>query len=509
MRLYGTTWTVLVSTLAGCSLLYSPNNLPDPRIDAATPVDAAPPPDMPTDVNLDNLVLESVSPTTLLEGQGTGGSRPAVLVITGGNIGPDATIELVPVDSPAPTIVIDNDSTVRSPSGSAVAVSLTVPIDPTRGSDGASDAMFTVQVTQTGGMGVVTKPVPGAMIKLTNLPELTAPITNSAQLAPLYSTIAVPGGLTFAAGGPRALIRAVGSIELGDVHADAAGPIAGPGGSAGGATGAVGGGPSGGKPGAVLARSSPASAGFAASALLVAGAGGGYGEAGKNGTGIGASTDGGGPSGDAFIMAFASNVSSGGGGGTGNAGGGGGGTVEITAGGTLVVGQVTARGAAPSTGNGGGGSGGAIVVRAGGAATVGALSTAPGKPGGASGDGGRGRVRYDLPAQGAAPAADAGSATQGAMFSPSSATTNPVITTAARPSFQLISAAAGTTFTVFVVSAANVTTESKTVSFGSATAIVAPSMPLNTGYNQICVTVPGGNLTLVESSNCIAVAYVP
>src|SRR4029079_13646704 len=61
--------------LAGCSLIYNPNNLPDPRmIDAAM-----------VDTNACAVQVDGVSPTTIDEGQGDGGSLPALVVLHGNN----------------------------------------------------------------------------------------------------------------------------------------------------------------------------------------------------------------------------------------------------------------------------------------------------------------------------------------------------------------------------------------------------------------------------------------
>src|SRR5205807_10558266 len=66
----------IAPAIAGCSLIYNPNNLPDPRsIDAAL-----------VDSNPCALVLDSITPNAVLEGSGDASSPPAVLVIHGNNI---------------------------------------------------------------------------------------------------------------------------------------------------------------------------------------------------------------------------------------------------------------------------------------------------------------------------------------------------------------------------------------------------------------------------------------
>src|SRR5712672_4576465 len=61
--------------VAGCSLIYNPNNLPDPRmIDAAI-----------VDVNPAMPMVLDFGPDSIDEGQGEGGSVPALLVVHGQN----------------------------------------------------------------------------------------------------------------------------------------------------------------------------------------------------------------------------------------------------------------------------------------------------------------------------------------------------------------------------------------------------------------------------------------
>src|SRR3954463_2785701 len=77
----------IAPAVAGCSLIYNPNNLPDPRmIDAAV-----------VDSNPCALVVDSVTPSVIDEGQGDNGSAPALLVVHGNNIvSTDLQIELRP-----------------------------------------------------------------------------------------------------------------------------------------------------------------------------------------------------------------------------------------------------------------------------------------------------------------------------------------------------------------------------------------------------------------------------
>jgi hypothetical protein len=505
MKLTGTTWLVVaMSALAGCSLLYSPNNLPAPAIDSAVPIDAAIPPDLYVTMHPDLLALDTAGPLVLFEGQGTGGSRPAILVIKGSNIADDATVALLPAGGQASMIEIDNAHAAHAPG--VMAVPVTLPIDTSRGTTGKSDVALTVQVTQMAPPGAVETTIVKALegqVVLRNLPELDMPITSSASLAPLYSRVRLSVALSFAAStaGRPAVIRAVSSIELGDVHADGNGATPGTGGAGGGATQAAGGGPGGGRPGTLVD--------LAHLALLVAGSGGGFGETGFMGA---PSNPGGAASGEELLVSYASNASSGGGGGGANAGGGGGGTLELTAGGTLTTGKVTANGGrggdgALLAGAAGGGSGGAIVLRSGGPAKLGTVS-ASGGPGGTTtqtgGDGGAGRLRYDVPSFVGATPMMPSTSRRGAAFVEGI----PLITHDPRQILQLTSAVASDlAFKIFVLDADGITLETTSVMFTAPSVAIKPT--LTVGYNRVCVTPPAGNPTILESTNCIDIAYVP
>lgn len=479
------------SVLMGCSLLYNPSNLPSPPIDAAADAHIVFP---------DLLALTAVGPSVLLEGQGTGGSRPAILAIEGTDIASDATVALLPVDAQGspPVIEIDLAHAVHALGGTVLAIPVTLPVDPNRGKPSATEVMLTVQVTQMGANGSpVVKLLPGKL-KLRNLPELDTVITDVAALAPQYSQVSLAAGLTFAARASTspAVIRAVGAIDfgMGDVHADGSGQAPGPGGNAGGAKGAGGGGAGGGHPSGLLSGG-----------LLAAASGGGYGTAGGPGGAVGNANanPGGIATGDDFLRSYAANASSGGGGGDNNPGGGGGATLELTAGGTLTVGKVSANGG-NAGGNGGGGSGGAIVLRSGGTATLGTVTANGGGGGnGSAGDGGVGRVRYDVPALvGTAPAG----ARRGVAFDPSGGNI-PLATSDAHQPLRVISTTGTTDFKVFVLNTEGTTTASTSVTFGSASAVITPT--LVSGYNRVCVTPPGSTPDIVESTNCLDIAYVP
>src|SRR4051812_13903863 len=92
----------LTSALAvgACSLIYNPSNITKPDASHDGPVDAKPgPQDAPeviTDANAAALAVTSVDPAQIVEGQGSGGSRMAVLVVHGTNIVTGATISITP-----------------------------------------------------------------------------------------------------------------------------------------------------------------------------------------------------------------------------------------------------------------------------------------------------------------------------------------------------------------------------------------------------------------------------
>src|SRR5688500_16897858 len=99
------TGALMALALAGCSLVYNPNNLPNPGDtgdagrpgDASEVVDAAA--DAPVIVDATPSLLEilDIAPTELDEGQGEGGSLPGLFVIRGRNlVSSNLKIELTP-----------------------------------------------------------------------------------------------------------------------------------------------------------------------------------------------------------------------------------------------------------------------------------------------------------------------------------------------------------------------------------------------------------------------------
>jgi hypothetical protein len=493
--------------LGGCSFLYNPSGLPNAAIDGDIIEDAGIEIDQPTIVSPGELALAAVGPLVLLEGQGTGGSRPAVLAITGSNLAPEAVVTLVSAasDVPAPLIEVDNEHAVRSPSGTSIAVPVTLPIDVARG---AGEIALIVQVTQPGSEGAVVTRMLDGMVTLRTLPELSAPPVDSAML---YSRVALDAALSIAPGGAAPLvIRAVSSIELRDVHVDASQRNGGAGGAAGGVASMVGAGPGGGRPGGLLTGG-----------VIASGSGGGYSTTGGTGRDLLGNVNAGGAAAGDELLLLANNGSSGGGGGA-NAGGGGGGAIEITAGGTLTAGTITANGAAGGQGvallggPGGGGSGGKILLRAGATATITSV-TATGGAGGpqgssgiSAGGGAGGRLRYDVGALAGTPALPAASR-PGVSFSIEPGD-NPLIVTDSRQGFAVTTTVsaipANNVFDVYVFDAAMANTDSDELQFVTPVTIFTPK--LGPGFNRICVTPNGRNpLTDVTATTCIDVAYVP
>jgi hypothetical protein len=497
--------------LGGCSLLYNPDNLPAPARDAEPSIDQAIGREIDASVDASGedhaLAITAAAPHVLFEGQGVGGSRPAILVITGRNIADDAVVTLVPTVAAAagPMIEIDNAHAVRSGDHTMIAVPVSLAIDVGRG---AGDVALTVQIAQAGGS--VMAPLDG-QVRLHTLPELDAPPTGA--LALLYSRVQLTSTLTFApsaSAGP-VVIRAVSSIDVRDVHVDANQSVAGPGGGAGGAAGHAGTGPGGGLGGGLLNGG-----------VLMAGSGGGFGSAGGVGKpAVGGTSIAGGPiTGDDFL-AGPGNQSSGGGGGSIAAGGGGGGSLELTAGGTLKANTISANGGAGGndallSAAAGGGAGGAILLRAGGAATISKVTVAGGGGGDHSltgaavpGNGGDGRLRYDLPAIVGTPTLPAANRA-GVSFS-IKAGDNPLVMRDPLQGLAVttkVSATSSNAFDVYVFDADLTQLDTQNVTFTSPSPILKPR--LLQGYNHVCVTPHGRNPVIdAAATTCLDVAYIP
>jgi hypothetical protein len=396
---------ILVALGSGCSLILDTGDLPQRPDGRPGEIDAGPPDAPPVDANRMDFSVDSADPTELFEGAGAKGV-PVVVRFYGMNI-IDPTVAAAWSDGFADAVTVVESH--ASNTFDEIAVALRVPVRPDLDEGACGGVSIRFDFMQAGATMADAVDVP-----LHCLDELTD--INALDSAKTYSRIVVTAARSFAPTDPAPVLRAVEDIQISAaLDVDAEGRIAGPGsGCDGGTAGA----------------SSSCTGGGAA------GMGGGTITEGGGGGGGGYHTDGGGGAGVAGIMhgrdmlvplAMAgtegNHGSGGGGGGDGTlgnpgVGGGGGGTIQLIAGGEIVVSAgalVRARGAdgtagtgglGASGGGGGGGSGGAILVRAGAGvrfiggtfpwltAPKGAGGTSPGNDGGAGSDG---RVRIDQP----------------------------------------------------------------------------------------------------------------
>ena len=470
----------LSSTTGACSFLYNPDNL-GTQMDAAT----IPSDQFVGDADPSLLQVDDVGPRVLLEGQGAGGSRPALLTLRGHHFVAGIQVQLIAPGGEPVLFVVDNLNIVVAPGRDVLVVPVSLPVDVARGADMVP---MTIRVTQ----GAVTRQLEGKL-EIRNLDELgDAAVTDSALLAPLYSRIDHPTLITFAVtpGKPPAVFRAVSSIVLGDITANATAAAAGPGGGIGGAVASAGEGLGGGQPGSTT------------------GGAGGAGFSTVGGVGAGTGGAGGAQIGEPLIKGYATNHGSGGGGGSGSVGGGSGGTIEITAGGTVKVGKIEVNGANAAAGGvsgGGGGAGGVVVIRAGTSAELtGAISASPGAgstgTGLAGGAGRSGRIRIDVPLVLGAPPI-----TPPAHYGMS---LDPTSLRSTKDFMQPITSygTLGDTFNVFVLDAAGLATSQSATTFAATTNHITPT--LSPGINHVCVS-PNPSATVEEATNCIDIAYLP
>ncbi len=359
----GTRLALLLAGTSGCSLVYDPGRLPVDRDDAAVTdavvTDGSGPP-----------VITGLESGPLFEGQGSGGSRPAVIRIVGSNLDRVASWHARWTDGGVVTI----DDTGVAADGSAVVITVTFAVDATRES-GRRQLLVTAGGNTTAAEG-------STLVEMHPELVLDAGTTVNATLAPRYSRIEVMGPVRFGQGSTAVVLRSSGEIVVaGAVMADGVEGVGGP-------AACTSGCPGGGKPG-------PKQKG---------GGGGGFGSAGSPGASLGG--DGGQAVGDGWLIPFGAGANRGQPGGTGAEvsalGGGGGGALALWADGDVTLGEdVRAGGGDGRPSGGGGGSGGAILVHAGGTlrATGGQVRT-PGGMGARNagiegGAGGVGRVRFD------------------------------------------------------------------------------------------------------------------
>lgn len=389
--------------LAGCSILYNPDNLES--TDAAV-IDA--PIDAPTDADPNVFSISGVEPTAIDEGVGAANGRPALFILQGFSlIGDTANVSLQIMDMPTavPTLV---DFAIAD-NATQGGVAIRIPVIPEL-AEGAT-ATLRISVTQSG----VTE-TEDVMIRGRDELTLTSAAQPELVNGQLYSQITVPAAANVHFAGADVIrLRATAGITIdGVVDGDAIGATPGPHGCLGGGSDSPGNcSTGGGRQGASAAMLS-----------LNAGSGGGGGAFGAVATGGSGAMAGmpGMPTGNEMLVPIESAVdqegnrgNGGGGGGAGllnapgGVGGAGGGVLYVKAGGDITVGAMGAlrvrggNGTVANNSGGGGGSGGALLVRAGGTimSTTRWLS-APAGTGGIGGGqvngggaGSAGRIRVD------------------------------------------------------------------------------------------------------------------
>lgn len=489
----------VAGTLGGCSLIYNPSNLPPVDKDAGT--DAPPDAEVILDADPTMLALTSVTPTTIYEGDGIEGSRPAVLVIHGMQIieGAQVTLTEHGTTNAIASLTVDNSKAGVSANGFDLAVPVSAAIDPNMGPIGVD-----ITVTQGTGASMVSKTLPAiptdpAPVTLQGLPELDA----TAVLTPgthEYSRIKV-AALGVMPGAVGLDLRVHSSVEItGALTANAMGQLAGAGGSNGPpganalATGAVGSGPAPGMP---------------------SGGGGGFGTPGLKGASGADSGTGGTPQ----VKSLAANKGSSGAAGSGGlsaaggAAGGSGGTIVVTAGGMVTIGAAQAIGGNGSNPTvighgdaGGGGSGGLVLLRSNGPMMVNDIdvSGGVGTTGGNVGHGGLGRIRLDAPNVVAPTALHSATVFRGPMF----ATNTPLITREERPEIT-VTGQDMQAFGYYVIAEDGSIRGPHMVSILSGQNTFPLQDPLFRGLNTVCLLVGDSDLTaLDEAKNCITLAFL-
>lgn len=400
---------VPAALIAGCSILYNPDNLPQetdaPEVDA--PVDA------PVDVNPDLFDVTAVEPSTIDEGVGSDGGRHALFVLRGAAILADqATVEVSFVPDPSgdggipatlPPSAADIDFAVAADHARA-AVTMPIPVIP----ELPHGATLTMRISVT--QNDVTR---SQDVTINGLDEriIDAPADHDRAK---YSRITVASDVRFTGADPIRLVATAGVALDAIANADAIGASPGAHGAPAGTNNAPGSFP-------------PGGGGSGTNAALLGlnngsgGGGGGFGTPGQPGSGAMAGAAGERTGEDMLVPietgpGSAGNRGNGGGGGgngllnaAGGVGGAGGGVIYLRAGGDINVGELGGLRAAGGNGTaaqgsgGGGGSGGALLVRTGGTIIsttrwlsapfgLGAVTTNSG------GNGGLGRIRIDAAA---------------------------------------------------------------------------------------------------------------
>ena len=507
----------LAATTAACSILYNPNNL---REDAAPDTRATVDAEIILDTNPEALALDGVEPGVLEEGQGAGGSYATILVIHGMQlVANNTTVAITAHDGsgPIPGLVVDNAQLDISADGRDLAVPIAFAVDITRGAT-TPRVRVDVTVSQMGPTGLVIRtlaalPGDAAVLQLAYLDELTnaSPELVAGAIAPggyRYARVVVTGGLRPSTNAGPLRIAAVSSISItGITDVKAVLGTAHGGGNSGGNGGGA----------STLGPAISGGTGAGAGGGKSSGGGGGFGGAGAGGALGGAAT------GDDGLRDLATDRSSGGGGGAGGVGvgsfgggvgGAGGGAIELTAGGDLAIGDLTAIGgdgtataAAGNAGAGGGGSGGTVLLRARHVLSFTSV-LASGGLAGVSGSvasfaGGDGRVRIDVPAL-------AMDATPAAFRGPMLAAGSSLIVRTALPTLAVIGAK-NRSFGYFFTNhaGAQAGTPHLIGPSGMQNLTLPVDQPLARGINHFCLLVDGATAASPpEAMNCFDLVYL-
>lgn len=504
---------LLAPALAGCSLIYNPNNLPNPPVEAG--IDT---PQLPgdasagavRDANDAMLTINDITPASIDEGQGDAGSLPGVFVIRGHNIvNAKLKVELIPPEGVTVLVEPVTDA-LASHNGDYLAFTAIAHVDTALATDVALGVKVSQEISPQYGGGTATQllPVP---LTLHGLPELTSTSpgvnkTTKVVTTPLpqakYSKVdlsdVAPVKLVTTTSAVGA-ITAVSSIAMGAIIADATTTTPGPGGFA-------------------TAGPGVGASGQTAIVIGIGGGGGGAGLAARGSDGATAGAVGGGsggpPTGDDKILSLQDNLASAGGTGGGGLGalggipggkaGAGGGMVVLVAGGDITTGTISALGGNGSTSGstGGGGAGGTVVVRtANGALTIGTIRVKGGNGSSMTvGNGSVGRVRWDAPA-GTNPASPDKAPHRGPAF------VAPARIVAAAQAYAL-SGTTGDELDVRVTDQDNTPHTGEHISFNSK-GVATTTPTLFAGYNLVCVKLMGGTLTEPVANACVDVVFLP
>jgi hypothetical protein len=479
--------------LAGCSLLYNPSNITPPLKDAPAPdVGPGDGPEMLVDADPTHPTIATVDPSAVAEGTGDDpGSREALLVITGTNFVPGATVTVAAKNGTDDAkIVVDTANVVVSADNHFIAVPLVAHVGAT------SNAQPCATATPVAMPLTITVMQNGASVSfdwtLACLPKLTGTNASLPTTAPnVFSSVALTGTLSAADTTNPLIVRATSTISIGgNIAASATNATQGPGGQAG--------------PGAGLSGTGP---GFGGGGSTTSGAGG-AGFAGKGGDGGGA-TNGGMSTGEPLVSSYTTNLGSSGGGGDGAAGGAGGGTIELTAGGKLSVHGIAANGGNGGGGvtSGGGGAGGVILLRGTTVTLGGALTVTGGSPGSFvtanGGAGASGRIRVDAQAT-------SGTVPAGAHIGIAFDANQPYVTRATMVPLAL-HGTQNDVFDLYNLDAHDsVRNEVDNVSLANAGATVMA--PVHWGFNRVCLVphvVPKASVAALEGRTCLDVAFLP